>query len=503
MFNTFTKRLNKLKTQKRVAVIGAGVSGLSAASALAAKGYRVSVFEKNDHLGGRLAQFNEGGFIFDMGPSWYWMPEILERYFNTYNYTSSDFYSLIKLDPGFQVIFKNSSVLRIPEDWEELLTLFESIETGAADNLKKFMRGAEYKYKVGMNNLVYKPGLSFTELITPETVQGFFKLQVFSSFSRHVRKYFKDERLISLMEFPVLFLGAMPKETPALYSLMNYTGLRQGTYYPMGGFKKVADAMAHIAKENGAEFFVNEPVTSISPQEKEILVKSSTRSLHVDGLIAAADYHHVENRLLSPSFRNYTANYWEGRSFAPSCLLFYIGVDKKIPKLEHHNLFFDEDFNQHAEEIHIEPKWPTKPLFYVCCPSKTDPSVAPIGKENLFVLMPIAAGLEDDESIRQSYFDILMHRLEKFTGANVRMHIEFKRSYCVKDFKKDYNSFKGNAYGLANTLRQTAILKPKLKNKAIDSFYYAGQLTVPGPGVPPAVISGQVAAAELIKDLER
>jgi phytoene desaturase len=478
---------------KKVGIIGSGISGLSAASVMALEGHKVMVFEKNEQLGGRMRQFEAQGFVFDMGPSWYWMPDVFDRFFSRFGYHSSDFYDLVKLDPGFQIIYHNEEVIKVPANWEELLSLFEKYETGGADKLKKFMVEAAYKYEVGINNLIYKPGLSLTELINADTIKGVLRLQIFSSFSKHVRTYFKNEKLISLMEFPILFLGAMPQNTPALYSLMNYAGLKQGTFYPMGGFKKVIDAMVKIGKERGVEFFTSEAIEAIDKKENsQIQLTTSARTLIVDGIIASADYNHIESKLLKKEERNYSEKYWKDKIFAPSCLIFYLGVSKKITRLEHHNLFFDADFALHAKEIYSDPKWPAKPLFYVCCPSKTDPSVAPEGMENLFILMPIAAGLEDTGSIRQEFFSMLMKRLEKFTGC----------SYCVKDFVTDYNSYKGNAYGLANTLMQTANLKPKIKNKKIDNFYYAGQLTVPGPGVPPSIVSGQVAANELIKSLK-
>jgi phytoene desaturase len=488
---------------KKIGIIGSGISGLSAAAVMALEGHKVMVFEKNQQLGGRMRQFESQGFVFDMGPSWYWMPDVFERFFARFGHHSSDFYELKKLDPGFQIIYNNEEVIKVPANWEELLDLFERHETGAADKLKKFLKEAAYKYEVGINNLIYQPGLSISELITPATIKGAFRLQLFSSFSKHVRSYFKNEKLIALMEFPVLFLGAMPQNTPALYSLMNYAGLKQGTFYPMGGFKKVIDAMIKIGTERGVEFFTSEAIESIIKKENSrIQLSTTTRTIEVDGIIASADYNHIEAKLLKQEDRNYSDKYWNNKIFAPSCLIFYVGVNKKVNNLQHHNLFFDADFPLHAKEIYTDPKWPTKPLFYVCCPSKTDASVAPEGMENLFILMPIAAGLEDNGSVRQEFFSVLMKRLEKFTGINISEDIVYTKSYCIKDFVSDYNSYKGNAYGLANTLMQTANFKPKIKNKKIDNFYYAGQLTVPGPGVPPSIVSGQVAANELIKSLK-
>lgn len=498
LFNIRTNMLNK----KKVAVIGSGFAGLSSAAVLSAQGLSVELFEKNELLGGRARQFSHQGFVFDMGPSWYWMPDVFERFFNRFNHTTSDFYELKKLDPGFQIVYGENDDMKVPASWDELLEMFEEIESGAADKLRKFMDEAEYKYSVGINELVYKPGFSLMEYLRPDIIKGVFRLQVFSSFRKHVHKHFKHPRLRALMEFPVLFLGALPKNTPALYSLMNYAGLKQGTFYPLGGFGRVIDAMRQIAEEQGVTIHSGEPVEHIGiSQNRADFISANGHSGPVDGIIGAADYHHIEQNLIDAPFRNYSEEYWGKKTFAPSCLLFYLGIDKKIDKLEHHNLFFEEDLDQHAEQIYNDPAWPDKPLFYVCAPSKTDSEVAPEGKENIFMLMPIAPGLEDQAMMREKYFQLMMDRLEKYTGASIREHIIYKRSYCVNDFISDYNAYKGNAYGLANTLDQTAILKPSLRNKKIKNLFYAGQLTQPGPGVPPSIISGQVAAEQLIKEL--
>lgn len=489
----------------KIAVIGAGFSGLSAAAYLGAKGYEVHVFEKNSTAGGRARQLQtHNGYTFDMGPSWYWMPDVFEKFFGDFGYSVKDLYSLQLLDPSFDVIFPGNEKVSIPRNYQELRTLFESIEEGSGVQLDRFMEEAQYKYEQGMEKLVYMPGLSIGEFADLNLIKGAMRLQVFSSFSKHVRKFFKNPKLISLMEFPVLFLGAMPQDTPALYSLMNYAGLKLGTWYPEGGFGTVIRAMEKVAKSQGVQFHFNAAVTKIKTADGSVSgVEVNGQVWDCDAVVAAADYQHVEQKLLPEKYQNYNGKYWDNRTFAPSCLIYYLGFSERIPELEHHTLFFDEDLYDHSVEIYKKPKWPTKPLFYACCPSRTDSSVAPEGHENLFLLMPLAPGLKDDEKVREKFFHVMMERLEKQIGRGVRRFIDHKRSYCVSDFITDYNSYKGNAYGLANTLRQTAILKPKIRNKKLSNLFYAGQLTVPGPGVPPSLISGKVAAEQVVKELKK
>ena len=483
---------------KKVAVIGSGFSGLACSSFLAKKGHTVTVFEKNTDAGGRARMFSENGFVFDMGPSWYWMPEVFENFFNQFGKSTKDYYELIQLDPGFQIIYSENDVLKIPASKEELKNEFENIEKGSAEKLEKFLKEAEFKYKVGMSELVYKPAYSWFEFMSMDVITGMLKSNVFSSVSSYVRKYFKDERLIMLLEFPVLFLGAMPNQIPALYTLMNHSALSQGTFYPMGGMFKIVEGMKKLAESQGVQFKFNDPIKRLKITANKISsVKTELNDQYFDGVIASADYHHVEQNLLPAEYRNYSESYWNKKTFAPSSLIFYLGVNKKINKLLHHNLFFDADFKAHSVAIYETPSWPEEPLFYVCCPSKTDATVAPEGMENVFILIPIATGIEDNESIRENYFQKVIKRLEKYTEDKISEHIIYKKSYCVSNFINDYNAFGGNAYGLANTLKQTAVLKPSLRNKKVKNLFYTGQLTVPGPGVPPALISGQIAAKEL------
>jgi phytoene desaturase len=489
----------------KIAIIGSGFSGLSAAAYLSADGHEVHVYEKNELVGGRARQFKtDNGYVFDMGPSWYWMPGVFERFFGDFGHKPSDFYELKRLDPAYDIVFPEGHKMHVPDNFEDLCELFESLEKGGAANLRRFMDEAAYKYETGMNKLVYKPSLSLLEFVDTDLVKGVFKLQVFSSFSKHVRKFFKHPWLVALMEFPVLFLGATPQDTPALYSLMNYAGLKLGTWYPIGGFGSVISGMQKVAESKGAKFHFNTEVEQIEIEgdtAKYLLANGVKHGF--DAIVASADYNHVETKLLSKEYRNYSESYWDKKTLAPSCLIYYLGINKKVNGLNHHTLFFDEDLDKHAEEIYKNPKWPEKPLFYVCCPSKSEDGLAPSGHENLFLLMPLAPDLSDSEEMREKYFTIMMKRLEAQVGESIEPFIDYKRSYCVDDFMGDYHSYKGNAYGLANTLAQTAILKPRILNNKVKNLVYAGQLTVPGPGVPPSIISGKLAADQINKLLNR
>jgi len=481
----------------RVAMIGSGFSALSAASYLSRSGFEVDVYEKNSSLGGRARVFHEQGYSFDMGPSWYWMPDIFEKFFADFEKKPSDYYSLTRLSPAYQVFFEGEDKFEIPSSIDEIDTLFDSIEPGAGNQLRKFIHSAEFNYKAAMDEIVYKPGKSVLELVTPETVSRVN--QFFTSIRSTIRKRFTNPQLIKILEFPILFLGAKPEDTPAFYNFMNYADLVLGTWYPMGGMYKIVEGMTELATSLGTKFHTSSSVDEIVVQDGEakgLIVNGEFKE--ADFVLSGADYHHTET-LLSSNNRQYSEKYWNKRTFAPSALIFYVGVKKKLNNLLHHNLFFDEEFDEHAVEIYDEPKWPNKPLFYVCAPSVTDSSVAPDGHENLFFLVPLAPGLEDSEEEREKYFDKVMERLERRTGNQIREAIDYKRSFCVSDFKSEYNSYKGNAYGMANTLRQTAFLRPKIQSSKVSNLFFTGQLTVPGPGVPPALISGKISSQLIIK----
>ncbi len=477
---------------KKIAIIGSGFSSLSASCYLAQMGYEVTIFEKNSTIGGRARQLKKEGFTFDIGPSWYWMPDVFESFFNDFQTSVSDFYTLDKLNPAYKVFFKNYESILIEDTLDKIYNAFEAEEPGSSSKLKKFIATAQNNYEIAIKNLVYRPGVSPLELITTETMLRIG--QFFSTISKEVRKEFKNEKLIQILEFPVLFLGAKPSDTPAFYSFMNYADFGLGTWHPRGGMYKVIQGMATLAKSLGVTIHTNTPVEKIEVENgKSSGVIVNSQKFESDIVLCGADYHHGET-LLDKKYRQYSEKYWSNKTFAPSSLLFYVGFDKKLKNIHHHNLFFDTDFEAHAKDIYDSPKWPDKPLFYANFTSLTDPNSAPEGKENGFFLIPLAPGIEDTEKLRTLYFEKIITRFEDLTHQSVKNNIIFKESFCVKDFVKEYNSYKGNAYGMANTLLQTAFLRPKLKSKKVDHLFFTGQLTVPGPGVPPSLISGKLVA---------
>lgn len=481
---------------KQIKIIGSGFSSLAAACYLAQQGHEVAVYEKNSTIGGRARQLKKEGFTFDIGPTWYWMPDVFERFFADFGKKPSDYYHLIKLNPAYQVYFGEKDFVTIADNLPEIIAVFESIEKGSGVKLASFMKEAQSNYDIAIKDLVYRPGISPLELVTLETAKKVN--QFFGNISNDIRKRFKNPKLIQILEFPVLFLGAKPSDTPSFYSFMNFADFGLGTWHPKNGMYSVILAMESLAKELGVTFYLNANVEKITVENGKangILINGAVAK--GDIILSGADYHHSES-LLEPEYRAYSEKYWDKRTFAPSSLLFYVGFDKKIENVEHHSLFFDVDFDKHAEAIYDFPQWPKEPLFYASFPSKTDDNAAPEGKEAGIFLIPLAPGLKDTAELRNLYFEKIIARFEKLTQQTVKENVIFKESFCVNDFIKDYNSYKGNAYGLANTLLQTAFLRPKLKSKKVKNLFFTGQLTVPGPGVPPSLISGKL-VAELIE----
>ena len=484
---------------KKIGIIGAGLSSLYAACYLAKKGYEVDVFDKNKMAGGRSQTYKDQGYTFDMGPSWYWMPDVIDRLFSELDENRSDYFALKRLDPAYKVFWKNNETTSIPAGKGELHDLFNSFEAKGGQKLNEFLKVAKVKYDTSMHSFIEIPGKKIGELIKFDILKGAFKLDLFKSVEKDVSNRFTSDKARNILSFPVLFLGERASKIPALYTLMNYADLELGTWYPEGGMNAIANALEQIGKKYGVNYHYASNVTEIIVENKKAKgLKVKNEVFCFDGIIAGADYNHVEQKLLPKEYRRYDENYWDKRKLAPSSILFYVGLSEKVDGLEHHNLFFDESLEQHGKEIYETPKWPSKPLFYVCAASKTDEDISPKGHENLMILIPVAPDLEDSKENQDKYFDLIVSRMEKQLKREIKSLINYKKAFSVNDFKSTYNAYKGNAYGLANTLKQTAHLKPKLTSK-LKNLYFCGQLTVPGPGIPPTLISGKIAAKQLIK----
>ena len=483
--------------EKDIAIIGSGFSALAASCYLAQAGNKVTIYEKNPQIGGRARRLVKNGFTFDMGPTWYWMPDVFEQFFSDFGKKPSDYYDLVKLNPAYQVYFGENDFITIADSLESISDAFEMEEKGSSKKLQKFIDEAQDNYNIAIKDLVYRPGVSPLELVTLKTAKKID--QFFSTISKEVRSEFKNPRLISILEFPVLFLGAKPSRTPAFYNFMNYADFGLGTFHPKNGMYSVVEGMASLAIDLGVRIKTNQNVEKITVEDKkaEGMIVNGEKIM-ADVILSGADYHHTET-LLEQSDRQYSESYWNKKTLAPSALLFFVGFDKKIENVAHHTLFFDVDFEAHSSAIYDNPEWPENPLFYASFPSKTESYFAPADKEAATFLIPLAPGLEDIPELREEYFEKIIERLEKTTGQEIKNSIIFKESFCIKDFVSDYNSYKGNAYGLANTLLQTAFLRPKLKSGKVKNLYFTGQLTVPGPGVPPALISGKLVSGLIAK----
>ncbi len=485
----------------KILIIGGGISSLSAACYLGKSGHDVEILEKNSTVGGRARQLKRDGFTFDMGPTFYWMPDVFEKFFADFGKKSSDFYDLKRLDPGYRIYFGKEDYLDTSADFQKVEQSFEEREKGSSKFLRRFIADASANYDIAVKDIVYKPGISPLELINTKTITRVGKF--LRTISQDVRGNIKNKELTHLLEFPVIFLGAKPSSIPAFYNFMNYADLKLGTWHPMGGMYKVIEALEKIAVDFGAKISTNANVEKIVVENsKAVGVVCDGREIRADVVLSGADYHFTE-LLLDKKYRQYSEKYWQSKVFAPSALLFYVGFNKKLNNLPHHSLFFDADFDHHISSIYDNPSWVEKPLFYSSFPTITDESLAPKGKEAAIFLIPSAPGLKENPELVEKYFENIITRIEGLTGENIREHIVFKEHYGFSNFVKDYNSYKGNAYGLANILLQTAFLRPGIKSKKVDNLFFTGQLTVPGPGVPPSLISGEIASRLINKTLEK
>lgn len=496
------------EAMKTAIIVGSGFGGLGSAALLAKAGYTVTVLEKNDMTGGRASVFETeteaGTFRFDMGPSWYLMPDIFEHFFSLLGEDVNDHLDLIKLGPSYRIFYKDrGQMVDIYSDLERDLPTVEALEPGAGKALKKYLAQAGRQYEAAKDRFIYKNYDSVFDFLTPEAAAASRKLSVFKTMDKHAGDYFKTDALQKLMQYPLVFLGSSPYNTPAIYSIMSHIDFNMGVYYPKGGIYQITKALQSLGEKYGAEFRLNTPVAKIKVEQGKAVgvILENGEELSADIVISNADIHHTEQVLLDAPYRTKSERYWEKRTLAPSALIMYLGVKGKLPTLTHHNLLFSQDWQRNFGEIFDHPQWPADPSLYICAPSKTDPSVAPKGHENLFVLVPIASNLDYNERTLQAYADKIIDNIEASMGLkNLRKKIVYQRLFSVHDFAERYNSYGGSALGLAHTLRQTAIFRPNNTSKKVKNLYYVGANTNPGIGMPTTLISAELMYKRLIGD---
>ncbi len=481
-------------------VIGAGFAGMAAAAFLARQGREVVVLEKLDMPGGKARVWAEQGFVFDMGPSWYLMPEVFDNFFAQFGQNREDYYRLKRLDPYYRVFFSDQEIVDIKNNPTHNKEVFNSFESGSGAKLEEYLEAAAYKYDVAMREFMYRDYRSVFQFLNRRMMTEGIKLDMFSPLDNYVQKYFQDRRARQILEYAMVFLGNSPYNAPALYSIMSHVDFNLGVWYPEGGMGRVADAFYRLARKEGVKFSFKHEVKALKTEGSRVTgVVTEHGDFEADLVLATADYAHVETELLPPAKQTYSQKYWDGKVLAPSMLLAYLGVNKKIDTLAHHNLYLAKDWAVHFEQIFDRPTWPHDPCYYVGCPSRTDSTVAPPGKENIFFLIPIAIGLEDTPEIREKVFNRSIEHFEKLTGESIREHLQVKRLFSLQDFAQDYHAYNGTALGLAHTLKQTAVYRPGHRSKKLKNLYYAGQYNHPGVGVPMVLISAQI-AAQIIKD---
>jgi phytoene desaturase len=479
--------------EKRVIIIGSGFGGLAAAGLLARDGHDVKVIEKNDHAGGRASIWKKDGFLFDLGPSWYLMPDVFENFFAEFDKKPEDYMNLVRLNPSYRVFYDKDDFVDISKDLEKNLELFESIEKGASEKMKKYLETSKYQYEVAMKDFIYKDYQHLTDFFKPKLVKEGIKLHMFDKLDSYAMRFFKSDRIRKILEYTIVFLGGSPYDSPALYSLMSHVDFKLGVWYPIGGIGKLVEAMKRVAEQNGAEFIFNNPVNKINVEAGKVKgVSTKKQDFDADIVVCNADFPYAEMNLLDKSNWSYSKRYWYSRKIAPSAYLLYLGLNKRIDSLIHHNLYFEKNWENHFNQIFHKPEWPDNPSYYVSCTSKTDDNVAPKGHENMFILVPVAAGLEDTQKIREKYFSKVLRHLENLIGESIIDSIVLKRIFAHNDFTERYNAFKGTALGLAHTLRQTAVFRPQHESKKVKNLYYTGHYNHPGIGVPMVIISSQI-----------
>ena len=487
--------------EKKVVIIGAGFAGLTTAALLAQKGFKVTVLEKNHEPGGRAITYKEKGFVFDMGPSWYLMPEAFERYFQFFNKQPGDYYDLVQLDTSYRVFYGKDDYVDVAGKLKNNTALFDHFEKNGFAKAQKYLDLAAYQYKVAVKTFLYRDYKKISEFLNGKLILEGIKLKIFQSVDKLVSRFFTSDKIKKIMEYTMVFIGGSPKQTPAFYSLMSHIDLNLGVWYPLGGICKVAEALFQLGEEQGVEFKFNHAVNKIIVDKSQAQsVETQQGSFPADIIIANADYVHTEQDLLDKQYRSYTPGYWKSKVISPSAFIIYMGLNKKLKNIRHHNLYFHDKWDEHFDTIFKHKSWPDKFSYYVSAPSITDNTIAPKDCENLFFLIPVAAGLNDTNEMREIMYNKVLDHFEELIGQKIRENIIVNKIFSQRDFIGSYNSYQGSAFSLAHTLMQTAVFRPARKSKKVKNLYFTGQYTHPGVGIPMAFICGELTAKGVIAE---
>ena len=483
-----------------ILIVGAGIGGLSLAAILADAGKDVTIIEKNSTPGGRARVYQEKGYTFDMGPSWYIMPDIYEKFFQELGLSIEDCYDLVRIDPSYRIFFKNREQIDVSSKIEENIELFGKMEENGGEKLRRYLEKAGRDYRIAVDELLMRDYDQLRNLIDGKLIREGLKLPLFGNIDDYISGIFSSEEAKRVLEYSIGFIGGSPRNTPSIYYIMNHVDLKLGVWYPMGGIGKVVEKLYELCVEKGVKFKFDEIVTKVlSENGKAIGVETSKGVYKSDRVVINADYPFAELNLLDETERTYETKYWESKLFAPSALVIYIGLMRKLNNLEHHNLYLAGDWSLGFNTLYDlnDPEWPGNVSYYVNVTSRTDPSVAPKNGETVFILIPTPDDFEDTPESREALYRKIVGHIEETMGEEIIGNEVVKSIFGPNDFVQDYNAYKGTSLGLVHTLTQSAIFRPSHRSKKLKNLYYNGHYTHPGIGVPLVLISSQILAKTL------